>query len=133
MATDITGISHVALSCRDLEASERWYTDVLGFTHLADMEAEDYQRKLLIHPGGVVVGLQQHDGNSGEAFGPSRTGLDHLAFSVAQRADLDEWSQRFAELGVTHSPVAETPWGQVLCFRDPDDIQLELFWFPGGG
>lgn len=130
MATDITGISHVALSCRDLEASARWYTDVLGFTFLADLEAEDNRRKLFVHPGGVVVGLVEHDANAGTAFGPSQTGLDHLSFGVAGREDLDEWIKRFQRMGVTHSPVADTPWGQVLCFRDPDDIQLELFHFP---
>lgn len=31
--------------------------------------------------------------------------------------------------GVPYSPIAETPIGTVIVFRDPDDIQLEL-WLP---
>ncbi|MFC6934681.1 VOC family protein [Actinomadura yumaensis] len=63
----------------------------------------------------------------GGGFDHRRTGLDHLAFAVADRAELDAWAKRFAELGIAHSPVAETAFGPVLCFRDPDGVQLELF------
>jgi hypothetical protein len=27
---------------------------------------------------------------------------------------------------VTHSPIADRPWGSVLAFHDPDQIQLEF-------
>ena len=129
MATDLTGISHISLSCRDLEASATWYTEALGFSLVGDLDGAGYRRRLFAHPSGVVLGLQQHEANDETSFGPARTGLDHLAFSVEDRTDLDDWARRFDELGVTYTPPAETPWGQVLCFRDPDEIQLELFWF----
>lgn len=29
------------------------------------------------------------------------------------------------------TPIAETPIGSVIVFRDPDNIQLE-FWLPAG-
>jgi predicted enzyme related to lactoylglutathione lyase len=32
---------------------------------------------------------------------------------------------------VTFTPAAETPIGTVVVFRDPDNIQLEL-WLPAG-
>ncbi len=60
---------------------------------------------------------------------------DHLAFAVADRAALDEWAERFAAAGVPHSPVAPAnsiPGAAVLIFRDPDNIQLELFYQPPG-
>jgi glyoxylase I family protein len=56
-----------------------------------------------------------------------------MAFAVADRAGLDEWAERLAAAGVPHSPVAPAnsiPGAAVLVFRDPDNIQLELFYQP---
>jgi glyoxylase I family protein len=128
---EITGWSHVSLSVRDRAVSAAWYGEVFGFKPLAEMNDEDgYVRTLLLHDSGVVLGLQQHDANSGDGFAPQRTGLDHMSFGVASREELDAWSARFTELGVTQSPIVTTLFGDVLCFRDPDDVQLELFFSP---
>jgi catechol-2,3-dioxygenase len=74
-----------------------------------------------------VIGLEQHDHNDGSAFDERRVGLDHLAFDVPDRETLDAWVIRLDELGIAHSGITEEePW-DVLVFRDPDNIQLELF------
>ena len=60
----------------------------------------------------------------------SRAGLDHLAFAVADREELDAWAARLTDAAVVHSPVTaanSVPGAAVLVFRDPDNIQLELF------
>jgi glyoxylase I family protein len=31
-------------------------------------------------------------------------------------------------LDVVHSPIVDREYGSVLCFKDPDRIQLELFY-----
>ena len=62
-------------------------------------------------------------------FAESRTGLDHVSFGVANRAELDKWQARFAELGVDQSPINDREGYAVLVFRDPDNIQLELMSF----
>jgi catechol 2,3-dioxygenase-like lactoylglutathione lyase family enzyme len=69
----------------------------------------------------------------GGSFDELRVGLDHLAFAVTDRDELDAWSQRLTLAGVTHSPVAAAnsiPGAAVLVLRDPDNIQLELFHDP---
>jgi len=43
--------------------------------------------------------------------------------------DLQGWERALEEKGIPYSPIAETPIGTVVVFRDPDDIQLE-FWLP---
>jgi hypothetical protein len=50
---------------------------------------------------------------------------------VTSRDELDACAAELAERGVPFSPVAETPIGTVIVFRDPDNIQLE-FWLPAG-
>lgn len=122
-----TGFSHVSLSVTDLETSRRWYIDVLDFAELAVLEDENFTEQLLFHASGFALGLQQHHSNDGSPFTPERTGLDHLSFAVADSVELAAWSERLTALGVKHSPIADTGFGQVLCLRDPDDIQLELF------
>ena len=58
-------------------------------------------------------------------------GLDHISFQVPDRSALEEWAKRLDELDVAHSPITEAPYGTVLVFRDPDNIQLEFFALPG--
>jgi hypothetical protein len=52
------------------------------------------------------------------------------AVAVADRASLDTWASWLDELDIEHSGVVEAdnpmPYS-VVVFRDPDNIQLELF------
>jgi glyoxylase I family protein len=127
----ITGISHVDLSVTDIEASEAWYRELLGAIPLFGGRNDDHglEVRYLIEPAsGVVIGLEQHDANLGTPFDERRVGLDHLAFNVESRAVLDEWRARLDELSIPHSGITEEePW-DVLVLRDPDNIQLELFF-----
>lgn len=127
-------IHHVALNVQDLAASERWYADVLGFARLAPFQGDRFERVIMRHPSGVVIGLTRHDDpEAGAPFNERRTGLDHLAFEVSSREELDEWAARFDELGVTHSGVTETPLtgSFLIAFRDPDQLQLEMYMAVG--
>jgi len=57
-----------------------------------------------------------------------------MSFAVAGRADLDAWASWLDSLGVANSGVVDTgdpvPYS-VVVFRDPDNIQLELFYMAG--
>ncbi len=133
-----TRLHHLALTVTDLDASVRWYGDVFDVHFL--MEAP--------HQGGVgrvladatnelMIVLHRHDTNDGRVFGETTTGLDHAGFIVPTRADLEAWQAHLeahgvarmdvAEKPLTQSPIADEPYGSVLVFRDPDNIQLEIF------
>ncbi|KUI41526.1 glyoxalase [Mycobacterium sp. IS-1590] len=132
----ITGIHHISITVTDLEASLAWYQRLLGADRLP-MKFPHYEREdtgygeLLIDPrSGVVIGLHTNTGNDGTQFDEARTGLDHVALNVASRDDLDAWTRRLDELGIEHSGVraADEPFPfATVVFRDPDNIQLELF------
>jgi glyoxylase I family protein len=135
-APAVTGIHHFSPTVSDVEASARWYERVFGmnrvpvsFPHYG--AEDDGYAILLIEPrSGIAIGLHHHDANPGQPFHESRTGLDHISFGVAERADLDAWASWLNELGVENSGVIDTgspvPYS-VVVFRDPDNIQLELF------
>jgi hypothetical protein len=49
---------------------------------------------------------------------------------VADRPTLDRWCLRFEQLSVEYTPITNAnsiPGAVVVVFRDPDNIQLELF------
>jgi len=128
-ASEFSGISHLDLSVSDVEASAAWYVRVLGLRRLRRVDFPQRTMIVLLHePSGLVVGLNQHQGFSGEPFDERRAGLDHVGFAVGGREDLDRWQAHLEGLGVEHSPVADTEVGSALVFRDPDHIQLELWW-----
>lgn len=135
-AVTIRTLHHFGLTVRDVAASATWYAEVLGFERVGEYVSPDGTRRkaFLRHPGlRVRLGLVEHGTEPQQAFDETRIGLDHLAFGVDSAAELQEWQARLAGHGVTHSPVAAAnsiPGAAVLVFRDPDGIQLELFFDP---
>ena len=126
---EFAGVSHVALSVTDRDRSRAWYSQVLGFEVIEDNAEHDFVEWILLHPQNrMVLCLQQHAANQGERFDPTRTGGDHVGLKVGSREELDEWSEWFTKNDVVHSPIADRPYGAVLCFKDPDGIQLEMFF-----
>lgn len=126
---DIASIHHVSLTVTDVDRSVEWYKDVLGLSELMKEDHPDghgYAIVLGKPDFSLCVGLHTHSANSSEPCDETRTGLDHVSFGVASRADLDIWAQHFKNLGVSQSPVNDQGAYAVLVFRDPDNIQLEL-------
>ena len=132
----ITFIHHVGLTVRDLEASAGWYERVLGFRRIGSyQEPGGRWRKAFLASDGLRtrLSLAQHTGAPQDPFDERRVGLDHLAFGLEDIAELGEWVGRLEAAGVAHSQIADSnaiPGAQVLVFRDPDNIQLELYAQP---
>lgn len=126
----ISGGHHIALTVTDRARSEKWYSEVLGFERVFESDDDDVSSAILVHPGcGWAVGLREYRQRPHDGFDEFRTGLDHFAFAVSSRDELEAWIPELESRGVTFSPIADTPFGSVIVFRDPDDIQLE-FWLP---
>ena len=84
-------------------------------------------------PGaGQVVGLVRHGTTTAapsERFEPTRVGLDHTAFHVGSRAELDAWAGFLAEAGVEPWNVVDVPPGAIL--KHLDGVALGVFWGDG--
>ncbi|WP_207345260.1 VOC family protein [Arthrobacter sp. E3] len=122
-------LSHVDLSVSDVEASARWYSEVLGLKQLHRVDLDNRIMIVLVHQDtGLIIGLNQHSVVPVDTFDDRNVGLDHIGFSVTERSDLDEWEKHLTTLNVVHSPAEDTANGTALVFRDPDNIQLEFWW-----
>jgi catechol 2,3-dioxygenase-like lactoylglutathione lyase family enzyme len=125
----VTGFHHVALTVRDLAASAAWYEDLFDLDVMMEEPGDERRAKVYRLRGtDAVFGLVEFASNDGSTFRPDRTGLDHAAFSVATRADVDAWADRLDAAGIEHSGAIDIPVGAILNFADPDGIALSIFW-----
>jgi catechol 2,3-dioxygenase-like lactoylglutathione lyase family enzyme len=126
----ITGGHHIALTVRDADRSAQWYGDLLGMQVVMSGEDDMVKFRVLACPvSGWVLGVREYAMGASDQFDELRTGLDHFAFGVPNRAELEAWESELKARGIDYTAIAETPIGSVIVFRDPDNIQLE-FWLP---
>jgi glyoxylase I family protein len=130
-------IHHLRLTVTDIQRSREFYTGVLGFqvaveSPPADDPTAEAAYKVLwggivMASGNLLLGLRPV-APQGDRFDEDRVGLDHLSFNVASRADLEQAAQLFDERGIPHGEITRLAgFGiDILPFRDPDNIELEL-------
>ena len=133
MAITTNSIAHVRLTVTDIERSRQFYESVFGWPVLIESpdSADAATREALAFLfggvvydlGGTLVGLRPV---ATDRFHEDRCGLDHLAFRVASKAELDDAAAHLDELGVEYEPIKDIGPSYILEFRDPDNIALEL-------
>jgi len=134
---EIGGIHHLRLTVTDVNRSREFYTSVLGFDVAVESPPPDDPTAADVYPvlfggvvlvkGGLLMGLRPV-APQGDRFDEDRVGLDHLSFGVASRADLEAAARLLDERGVPRGEI-RTLGGfgiDILPFRDPDNIQVEL-------
>ena len=125
----IQGIHHVTLTVSDIDASIDWYRDVLGLKPGARSQENRLDKARLRDPrSGVVVVLVTHEEPADvDGFDPRRVGLDHVSFAVSDRNALVAWQAKLDTAHVSHSGIKSGSMGDLICFRDPDGIAVELY------
>lgn len=132
-----SGFAHVRLTVTDIARSKAFYDKVFGWPTAVDASdsidepgvkdspEKFYGGTVYQTPQGTLFGLRP-SGTTG--FDPQRTGLDHVSFAVASRADLARAAAALTEAGIRHGEVTDlTEAGiAILSFQDPDDINIEL-------
>ena len=133
MPRRLVGTNHVNLTVTNLERSTQWYCRVFGLTAVSNQENIGppyftdvaYNGLFDLTTFSYVVGLIQHPAGIG-GFDPRRVGLDHFGLQVPDVAELPDWAAHLDEQGVPHSGMVHAPYADVINFRDPDGIALEL-------
>ena len=125
----INGLGHIDLTITDVQRSARWWEEVMGFKLVATQERPGLKVWNVFHPTFLSIGLVAHETPVTDRFDERRVGLDHLALRVPDRDALEAWAKHLDALGVAHSGVQDENGGPLIVFRDPDNIQLELWAF----
>ncbi len=124
----IGGMHHFTLTVTDLQRSVDFYTKVLGFEQVADLGT-----KIGLHNGSflLVVALPPEPNQTvaDDRFNENRVGLDHISFLVDNREAMEKAAAALDEMGVSRGAIRDLGKGfgfDVMAFRDPDNVQLEL-------
>jgi catechol 2,3-dioxygenase-like lactoylglutathione lyase family enzyme len=120
-----SGFHHVTLNVTDLPRARAFYEGVLGFE--VDQYLPGYKLRVRVGESRARLVLCPPPGDVDTGrFSEYRIGLDHISFG-ASRADIHRIAGALAAAGV-RADLSHDPLGTaVLCFRDPDNIALELF------
>ena len=129
--TDFPALAHVAVTVSDLGRSRPWYGQLFGSDPVLDEDTGPFHHVVWLL-GGTLFGIHEHTDPSDSApFDELRPGLDHVAFGLPSRSELETWAAKLDELGVAHGGIVDAPYGSGVSFRDPDNIALEFFAPPG--
>ena len=129
---DFPTIQHVAVTVKDLEVSRPWYERLFGAAPVLDEDTGPFHHVVWALGGGTTLfGIHAFPDPGPTDFNERNRGLDHVGFSCASKGELEEWAKKLDELGITHGGVVDATYGHGVSFRDPDNIALEFFAFPG--
>ena len=117
-----TTVGPVHLTVADLDRSEQFYRDVLGFKPL------DRHDDLLALTADGVTPLVVLHGRPGARPRPRRsTGLYHFAILVPSRFDLARLLRRLAEQRYPLQGASDHLVSEALYLADPDDNGIEIY------
>jgi len=141
-------VSHLGVCVADLDASLRFYRDVLGFRERSRLDASGAMAERLLQLAEVALHAVylERDGlrlellrfaspgtvGAAEARAMNARGLTHLSLRVS---DLDDVLARMADAGgrVLEETRVDAPGGAVVAVfvLDPDGTRIELVQAPG--
>jgi glyoxylase I family protein len=127
-ATPVGGFHHVALICRDVEETIRFYQDVLGFPLVELVENRDYKGSshFFFDIGNRnMLGFFDFPGHDHPDFQETIGGVQHLALSTTQ-ADFDAAKVKLEAAGIEYIGP-ERGIDNSVYLRDPNGVNIELY------
>jgi catechol 2,3-dioxygenase-like lactoylglutathione lyase family enzyme len=153
-AGPVRAVGAIGMTVRDLERSISFYTEVLGFAKVSDVEVwgEDYERLqgvfglrmrvVRLRLGEEAVELTEYLTPRGRPIPVDSRSHDrwfqHVAIIVS---DMDRAYARLRQHRIEHAspaPQRLPDWNpqaggiRAFYFKDPDGHPLEILWFPPG-
>lgn len=120
---DIEFLDHVAIRVMDMEASARWYENVLGLNRYQLPEWGDFPIFLLSGKSGIA--LFPANTNKTQLDTASKdVKIDHFAFNVT-RENFEKAKKRYTELNLGFD-IQDHHYFDSIYTKDPDGHVVEL-------
>jgi catechol 2,3-dioxygenase len=121
MSDRILRLQHVEVRVPDLELCTAYYTEVVGLIEVGHEEGRVFLKCWDEHEHHSVV-LRQ----------APTYGLDHMSFKVAEQQDLDYYTEKIENAGLSVKRFAKGElgpgWGEAIRFEAPSGHLVELVW-----
>ena len=123
-----TGLRHLALNARDLDAMTRFYVDVLGFA----VEWAPDPDNVYLTSGRDNLALHRAAVPPAGAAAPATQALDHLGVIVSTADDVDRWAAFLDSRGVTvvARPKTHRDGARSCYVKDPDGNTVQIIHHP---
>lgn len=120
-----TRIGHIHLTVSDLDRSERFYQEALGFEVTTTYGAS----AIFLSAGGYHhhIGLNIWAGKGAPAPAPGSTGLYHFAILMPNRLELARALRRLLENRIPIEGAADHGVSEAIYLRDPDGNGIEIY------
>ncbi len=117
-------LGHVNIFVRNVEQSQKWYTDLLGLHTYDLMPGRAAFLSADLNQSHEVALIQVGDDAPGQAKG--QVGLNHMAWMMHSLDDLKEVYQRLKDKQVAIDHVSDHGISVGIYFRDPDGNGVEV-------
>jgi glyoxylase I family protein len=124
----VRGVHHLALICRDVEETIRFYQELLGFPLVELLENRDYAGSSHFFfdiGGGNLLGFFDFPGHDHPDFMETIGGVQHLALSTSPE-EFAAAKQRLDAAGVSYLGP-DRGVDNSLYIRDPNGVGLEFY------
>lgn len=117
----LQGVHHIGLNCRNPLKTAEFFKEILEVPLPLD-DVDESQPIYFTLGSHVRIGLHQHDMDGQTGVGQ----VDHIAFSVATRAELDYLVDKLEVQNIPYRGPIERPKSYNLYFESPDGHHLEV-------
>lgn len=132
-----SSFNHIQINVSSCEKSRDFYKDLLGFLgyHIV---MDDENILMMADKHGFTIGFTEtEDRFKQNYFHRKNTGVNHMAFKVNSREDVDKFYGEFLKdrnMGTLYGSPKEFPeyakGYYAVFFEDPDRIKLEVLFMP---
>ena len=119
MSFQVTGLDHIVLLCRDVEASIAFYCGELG---LSPVRVDEWRRGEVLFPSARITPTCIIDLFQAE---PTGANLEHLCLTY-EGADLDDLAEQFPNHRIGHALFGAQGLADSIYIQDPDGNTVEL-------
>ena len=130
------GVNHLALITADMDATVRFYHEVLGARLVATIGTVDFRHYFFeIGPGHTVAFFAYTDAPSALFAKPAgvpdprAVQFDHLSLDLADESALASLRARLEAFGCEVTDVIDHGFVRSIYFTDPNGIALEASWW----
>jgi catechol-2,3-dioxygenase len=137
------GVNHIVLNVRDIEISHRFYTEILGFKHVAALKPKPDRPPLTMrfysgvdeegrvnHHDLALCQLPKADGAQPPEWDlyPNRPGINHIAITLPDRESWLKQLEFLREKGVKFHRRINHGMTHSVYISDPDGNGIEVLY-----